>query len=244
MNTNVHTEPTLAVIMPVKNRLTLTRQTIETLFRTMTKPFKLVIVADDCNEETDAYIASLPDHVTKVFTNRPVGPGKARNMGMDAAGDADYYYHTDCDMYFLDGWYEKMLAVYQEIPQIGVLGGRKHPHHGVHETITYLGKQGATDVLMSDQQVGMSMLFSREVWQKVQQTYGGFKDNGYSPHTMGQEDTAFCLQVQELGYKVGSISPAVVLHCGIKNTFNMDTAGHPEELQQPFPEDCKYGIYD
>jgi len=236
---------TLAIVMPIKNRLTLTRQTIESLISTVNIPCKLILVADDCNKETIDYLYTLSStdliELIVIKSFKPLGPGKARNLGMNVAGEADYYYHTDCDMYFLDGWLEKLLTAYKDHKDLGVLGGRKHPHHG---EIAKIFDPKGYDIVISDQQVGMSMLFSKEVWNKVKEKYGGFKDNGYSPHTMGQEDTAFCSQVQELGYKVGSISPAVVLHCGIKNTFGMDTAGHPEELQQPFPVGVLYGIYD
>ena len=212
---------------------------MESLQNTLTPSpldYKIVIVADNCNLETEDYIQSLPKDIIKVSTRESVGPGKARNLGMLAAGEADYYYHSDCDMYFLPGWLDTLYRAYNTFPELGIVGGRKHPHHGVSD----IWEKNGIKVLISDQQVGMSLFFSKEVWGKI----GSFKDNGSSPHTMGQEDTAFCSMVQDLGYKVGSVDPAVVLHCGIKNTFNMDTAGYEDELKQNFPEGVKYGIYE
>ena len=49
----------IPIIMPVKDRLDLTKQTIDSLFRETSQPFKLIVVSDESTDETNNYLKSL-----------------------------------------------------------------------------------------------------------------------------------------------------------------------------------------
>ena len=155
---------------------------------------------------------------------------------MFMVGDCDYYYESDCDMFFLPGWFEKMIYTYQAFGEFGILGGRKHNAHADlgHQTI------GGYEVIWQNTQAGLSMFFSKEVWDKV----GKFVELESDPKSMGLEDGNYCDRAIALGYRIATVTPPVVLHCGILNTFNEPTSGADDELKQPFPEGVKYGIFD
>lgn len=219
------------VIIPVKNRKELTQQTIRTLQENSIFHHPIFIVSDNSNKETNDYLKSIEsDDIRVYYSDKDLGPGKARNIAMAMADDNLFYYHSDCDMYFLYRWDADLYTTYNEFyPKVGILGGRKHPHHGVEGTESNNGHS----IIYSDQQVGMSLFFSYRVWHDVGKS---FYEN--KPTEMGGEDTDFCNKAKEAGYKIASLQEPVVLHCGIKNTWNEHTAGHNEELKQEFPSDA------
>ena len=166
------------VIMPVKDRLRLTRQTVDSLFKNTFMPFRLIIISDGSNDETNDYLKTLTDKAKVVFMEESVGVGAAKNAGMAVAGDAEFYYITDNDMYFLPRWLETLFEIVRRFPKVGVVGGRTHDSHKVLDVIG--------DVKFTRQQVGSSMLIPRNIWLD----YGPFAH--FPKERTGGTDTAFC----------------------------------------------------
>ena len=215
----------LPIILPVKDRIELTKQTVDTLLKAE-YPFKLIIISDGSEEPTVNYLKTLTERAKVIFMNKNKGSSAAKNAGMSIAGDADYYYITDNDIYFTQGWLKTLVSVMDADPKIGILGGRNHSYHGTLSTI----KAGNQQVNICYQQVGYSMLIRKQTWYEA----GPYIQ--YDTQELGREDVTFCNKARETGWLVGHLSTPILFHCGMKNTFNADTAGHESERLQNFPE--------
>jgi len=215
----------LPIIMPVKDRLELTRQTIDSLFTNTQIEFRLIIVSDASEEPTNTYLRTLSKQVSLVFMPENKGPAACKNAGMSIAGDNEYYYITDNDMYYLKGWDKTLLEIMEKISSVGIVGGRNHGYHGIigHK------EEGGVKVQLTLQQAGFSMLIRKKVWLDC----GPFLH--YSSQELGRDDVSFCNKVREAGWDIAQPIEPVVFHCGIKNTFNKDTAGAASEQTQKFP---------
>jgi|GEM_PF-6796028 len=218
-------ENKLPVIMPVKDRLELTKQTVDSLFTNTQVPFYLIIISDASEEPTNAYLRTLSKQAKIIFMPENKGSAACKNAGMSIAGDSEYYYVTDNDMYYLKGWDEILLEIMEKFPTVGVVGGRNHGYHGI---IGYK-EAGGIRIQLTLQQAGFSMLIRKKAWLDC----GPFLH--FSPHELGREDVDFCNKVKEAGWDIAQPIEPVVFHCGIKNTFNQNTAGAESELTQKFP---------
>ena len=89
----------IAIIMPVRNRPKLTKQTVDTLFKNTTLPFKLIIVNDNSDDETNKYLETLGDKARVISMPESKGSGPCKNAGIAVAGNPDFYYFTDNDIY-------------------------------------------------------------------------------------------------------------------------------------------------
>ncbi len=217
--------------MPVKDRVDLTKQTIESLFKNTKHPFKLTIISDNSDEDTTKYLETLMIRsdwpIRTILMKDSKGPGAIRNTGMSVVDDSEFYYHTDNDIYFLEGWLTKMLKAMDDFPKVGILGGRTHPHHHFLE----VKENNNSRIKTCNQQYGYSLLIRKQVW----------KDAGpfffyKMPEGIGKEDVKFCDRAKDAGWEIAHMEPNTILHCGMKNTFGLDTHGHDLESSQKFPE--------
>jgi len=217
---------TLPIIMLVKDRLELTKQTINTLFATTKLPFNLIILSDNSNSETTQYLKTLDKKAKIIFMPYSTGPGSIKNAGLSIAGDNEFYYITDNDIYFLPNWLETLYKIMEIFPEVGIAGGRTHAYHGELETIS----KGGISIKTCNQQSGYSMLIRRKVWLDC----GPFL-HYEMPSGLGKEDTKFCQIATEYGWKIAHPVQPVILHCGARNTFGQNMVGLDTEDQQPFP---------
>lgn len=74
----------VSVIIPVKNRAGLLRQTLDNLLQQTCKPSEIIVVDD---HSTDDISLVIYDYITECIflNNKGVGPGAARNLGLSAA---------------------------------------------------------------------------------------------------------------------------------------------------------------
>ena len=217
------------VIMAVKDRPELTKQTVDTLFRT-TDPsmFRLIIVSDCSSQETNDYLKTLEDRAKVVYMEKPTCAPACKNAGMAIAGDSEYYYLTDNDMYFCEGWLDKLLKIMELFPSVGIVGGKGHDYHGAIS----LQEDSGVKIKTTLQQPGFSMLIRKKVWLD----YGPFIH--FERTELGRDDVRFCDLARNGGWEIAQPIEPVVFHCGMKNTFNTDPAGAEAERQQQFLVDA------
>ena len=214
----------IPIIMPVKDRIELTRQTVQTLFQNTKIPFRLIIISDASEEKTNDYLKSVSP-ATLILMPKNTGAASCKNAGMAIVGDNEYYYITDNDMYFMPNWLEALLKIMEAFPKVGIVGGRNHGYHGILEHKENQGIRIQTAL----QQAGFSMLVRKEAWLSC----GPFLH--YSPQDLGKEDVKFCNKVRAANWEIARPPEPVIFHCGIKNTFNVSTAGADSEMKQNFP---------
>ena len=215
----------LPVIMPVKDRIELTKQTIETLFKNTSSKFDLIIISDNSEKATNDYLARLGENAKVIYMPESKGGPVCKNAGMAVAGDSEFYYITDNDVYYMPKWDEVLLGIMDAFPQVGVVGARNHSYHGVVATKENKGIR----INLTLQQAGFSMLVRKKTWLDC----GPFLH--YQNVELGRDDVKFCDVVRGAGWEIAQPEKPVAFHCGIKNTFGKDTTGIADEQKQEFP---------
>lgn len=239
------TQQKVNIIIPVHNRLDLTRQTLETLVKnTPANLYTLHIVNDGSDKETSDYLKKFMEDggvhgtfSTLITNDEAISPGASRNKAWELIkkdGEVgEFVYHSDNDVYFTEGWLQKLIKVIQMAEKDGVLllGGGCHPYLQNNDTLQYnvltTGEGGTHNetciVGIKDAVSGYSQLMRTETWEK----YGPFDESmrGQEKKIAGSEDWAFCQKIVKDGFKVGSIEPEVVHHCGKTNTYGEPATG-------------------
>lgn len=222
------------IVIPVHNRLELTKQTIESLLKN-TPPdlYQLYIIDDLSTDGTREYLMDHANVMPIFFNNENIGPGASRNKVCDFITQrryrSKYLYHSDNDVYFTPGWLETLIEFYGPLfsfASIAVLGGSCHPYlqdktsHPIYNQKAELTrfKIGTKDAIS-----GYSQFMDWKVWDQ----FGPFDETmrGAEKKIMGSEDWAFCQKIIAAGYSVGSLTPEVVVPCGKTNTYGEPATG-------------------
>ena len=120
--------PSVSIVIPCHNGLSYTRACLHTLTETLPAWFRgeIVVVDDASSDGTAEFLASLrkKDPRVKVVRNRSNGGFLAAcNAGAKAA-KSDYLLFLNNDTVLLPGWLPPLLAVFDERPDAGVVGGK------------------------------------------------------------------------------------------------------------------------
>jgi GT2 family glycosyltransferase len=219
MNNKPSPPTALPVIIPNFNRLRLLEQTLTSLFENSVLPVYPIVIDNGSSVEVQANLQELADrHLIRLYAlGHKTGIGTCRNLGAAIAPPSEFLYFSDNDVYFETGWDKKMLDTLNRLPNLGILGGARHPHHGVVDILDCPAVH--TVVTLSDQQAGYSMLIKRSVWNQL----GPFKHT--KPTEYGQEDADLCNRFRAQNYLIGSLKPPVIIHCGITRADGTDTVG-------------------
>lgn len=98
-----------SVIIPAYNRASLLRQSVESVLAQEFRDFELVIVDDGSTDATKQVLHSFGDKI-RVFRQENLGPGAARNLGVQNS-TGDYIAFLDSD----DCWFPWTLATYARL---------------------------------------------------------------------------------------------------------------------------------
>lgn len=219
--------------MLVRNRPRLTKQSLDSLG---THEGMTVTVRNDrSNEETHSIIANWfwaneeSRWLSCVDPRAPIGTGEARNDVIRTSerkwGRGDYLYVSDNDVFFAPGWLEALIASYELAWKHGfkVVGAYNHPYHTPFGDAVWgdSGLPGYTCVVRQVNALAtQSMLMRWEVWDK----YGPFCQTPVDK-VCQSEDVDFTNRIVADGFKIGVVSPALVVSTGITNTFGEKIPG-------------------
>jgi glycosyltransferase involved in cell wall biosynthesis len=219
------------IVMIAKSRNLLTYQALSSLTaHTDQDLFNLTIVVDD----TPDLVLRRPDSnvvIVQIEPSRGI-VGLVRNIGADFArrywGPGDWLYFSDNDVYFHLGWLGNMVEVAEGDPYCRILGGARHPFHGVNSVTDVVDAQRSIE--HADAVAGYSMLMRWATWD----TYGPFDQHAVG---VGQsEDFAICQKINKANdYYVGYVSPPVLTVTGLTNTLGEKVPGW-EQLKALVPE--------
>lgn len=141
---------------------------------------EVIVVANGCTDGTKAYVESLGEPFKLVWFDEGLGFTKAINAGVKASTGTNIVLMNN-DVVLLDQpknqWREFLETPLKD--NIGMTGNLKIWDASVERMFL----------------VGFLVAFPRHIWDKI----GGF-DEEWSPG--GGEDIEFCLQVEQLGYKI------------------------------------------
>lgn len=181
------------------------------------------------NEEVRDIACASRNGVTGgvVFANPdcPKGTGPARNEVVEMSermfGRGNHLYLSDDDVKWLEpDWLKILTTAYDEAWSHGfrVIGGYNHPfNQPFAPAIRLQSRWNVNEVYALASQ---SMLMSWEVWDR----FGPFCDTP-AGKVCQSEDVDFCNRIRAAGFKVGVISPALLVNTGITNSFGEHIPG-------------------
>lgn len=214
------------IVMLVKDRPNLTRQSLNSLFKNTEQSQFTLTVVDDHSELETAKILLAHGHRPNVslrmneMDNRITA--QARNWGIRGAAlsfeNGYYLYLSDNDVFFTPGWLDKLILAYDTCEELGfkLIGGQNHPYHmPIAEVQTPYTKVFEYQAL-----AGTSQLMTWETWNQ----FGPLDETG-APGPCQGEDCLFGDRIRKAGFKLGAVYPPVVYDCGITQTGGNKSPG-------------------
>jgi GT2 family glycosyltransferase len=214
--------PPVTIIIPVHNRLDLTRPCLESVFETDIGAVRFeLIVVDDCSTDGAAeYLRSLGPRV-RIFTNK-TRRCFSQNINLAAPlAHGEYLCLLNNDTLVTPGWLTRLLAAARKDSTLGVIGNRHvTPGSGVlnHAGMVFDANRNPIHLHLGQPADFPPALVSREFqsvtgacWLVPKALFlelGGFDPafkNSY-------EDVDFCLRVRAHGRKVFYAAESVVYH--------------------------------
>lgn len=215
------------ICMIAKDRPRLTAQAVLSLRdNTPADMYNLTIIDD--GGDTPMYREFNGANVASVRLPKSKGiVGFVRNLSIQVSeaywGRGDYLYLSDNDVFFHPKWILRMIAAFKACESQGlrVLGGVRHPYHGINSRLTNAGVQS---VVLTDAVAGYSHLMRWETFDK----YGPF--DAHAQGVCQSEDFAFCQKIIQDGGKVGYLEVGCLYNCGLTNS-----EGKPAVGSEAFP---------
>lgn len=219
------------VIVLVKDRPRLTYQCIQSLVENTETEITVVIVDSDSKSETREiireWVHAFPTSVASISLHQSNEvAGQNLNLGAYWAEKywerGKYLYFSGNDMYFTEGWDEKMLVEWEHLHSFfKILGGSTHPYHKPNQI--YPGYAEDTQIHTHDAVAGCSHMMRWETWDK----YGPY--DAHAPGIQQSEDWKLCNDIVQDGGLVGTVFPNVVYDCGLTTTFGEVALGADEK---------------
>lgn len=210
-----------SIIMPVWNRLELTRDCLTALSQIKDQPeYEVIIIDNGSTDGTKEFVSELKGDVQIILNDQNLGFAKACNQGARAASGR-YLVFLNNDTIPQPGWLSALVSEVEAHPEVGIVGSKLlYPdgtvqHAGVvrdleHRLPYHVYKHVPGDHLAVNQRrefqivTAACMLIRRAIFEEV----GGF-DEGY---VNGFEDADLCLKVRERGGAVVYQPRSVVVH--------------------------------
>lgn len=212
----------------------LLEQTLRTLYDHTPPSQFTVTMIDDRHGGIDlpgALIDRLNDYCCVAVT--PWGVvGGLKNLGAYWSeryfSRGEWLMFIDDDVAFFPGWLHRMIAASEAVNQVRVLGGVRHPYHGINNVMQYAkltnGAYAPGQILdlssgcesgkieLTDAVAGYCHFMRWSTWDRFGPYAANAKGTGQS------EDFQFCRKVVDAGGAVGYLSPPCMAHCGLTNS--------------------------
>lgn len=118
-------------MMVTYNRLELTKQTLDNLFKVTKYPFRLIVIDNNSEDETLSYLRYYLSNIKSEYfidhkiipLQKNVGIAKGRNVALLNVDQNDKYMATiDNDVILPDNWLNNCIAVMEADPRYGMVG--------------------------------------------------------------------------------------------------------------------------
>jgi GT2 family glycosyltransferase len=209
-----------SIIIPVHNRVALTQQCIDTIFREPPGvPFEVIVVDDGSTDSMQELLAGYGDKVKVVRREAASGFATACNDGA-AAASGDYLVFLNNDTIPQPGWLDALVDYAERHSRAGVVGSKLlYPDGTVQHAGVIISQEGFPRhiytgfpgdhpaVNKSRQFVAVtfaSALVRRNLFEQV-----GRLDTAFRNST---EDVDLCFRLQERGHEVHYCHESVVHH--------------------------------
>ena len=182
------------VITPARNEEQFIERTVQSMVQQTVRPQRWVIVDDGSTDRTAELVgryAAHHDFICLVRMERDAQRDFAKKVGAFNRGLAelhdleyDFIGNIDADMSFGADYFEKILAVFEHEPTLGLSGGIVHTRYtDAFKTYDYT----------LDSVGGKVQLFRRECFEEI---------GGYLPLALGGEDATAEIMARQHGWQV------------------------------------------
>jgi glycosyltransferase involved in cell wall biosynthesis len=188
------TSPAVSVVIPCFDQARYLPEAVDSVVAQTFGDWEIVIVddgsPDDTVAEAERLIATHADRRIRLVRQANAGPAAARNAGI-AASTGRYVLPLDADDQLYPTMLARTVAALERDPGIA-LAYSDFEHFGAAERRITVGAWDL-DALAYSNQLGISSLYRREVWDAV---------GGYNPAMRdGYEDWDFWISVAERGFR-------------------------------------------
>ena len=217
------------IVLITKNRERLLRQCLDTLYANTPEDQFNLLVVDDGSEPITGSASAVEEcflnhsNMRLITLIKSIGiVGWLRNVGASASeryfGRGEYLCFIDNDIAFRPNWLQKMMFVMENQYPV-ILGGYRHPFHGVNQELN--GWQ-STDAV-----AGYMHFMKWQAWDD----WGPYDD--HAKGVCQSEDFKICQDIIKKGGEVGYIHPPVIVNCGITNSMGEPAVGSESFLRLP-----------
>jgi GT2 family glycosyltransferase/glycosyltransferase involved in cell wall biosynthesis len=230
--------PQVSLLIPVHNRVELTRACLDSIFRHVDPDIAVeIIIVDDCSTDGTAdYLSSLGDRI-RVLRNEARGCFGHNINKAAAVARSDYLVLLNNDTEVTPFWLRHMLDAVRADRTIGVVGNRQlYPSTGnINHAGVVFDEQCRPVHLYPDKPAdfppanisrdfqtltGACLLVPRAVFREL---------GGLDPEFRnGHEDTDFCLRARQRGYRVRYVAGSVIYHHIGSSRGRYDSEGENE----------------
>ncbi|MCR5545521.1 MAG: glycosyltransferase [Lachnospiraceae bacterium] len=208
------------IVVLTWNGLDYTKQTLDSLFeKTTYDNYEVVVVDNASTDGTKEYLRSL-DNITLYENEENLGFVRGNNVAIDKIKDGDIVLLNNDMIIIQEDWLDKMQETAYSADDIGVVGCRLINEEGMFlhaGTViypeTYWGQQvggGQDDVgqYQYDRDVQGIVFACAYIKREVLDKVGGLNEKFFSYF----EDTDYCLQVKDAGYRIVNCGEATMIH--------------------------------
>src|SRR4030066_804481 len=173
----------LPVVISTYNRLELLKQTLESLQKNTYNDLEIIVIDDASNDDkkTIKFLNEQKEITFYLFHNKAT-IAEVKQKGFESVTRGKYVYFSDDDVYFEKNWDVKLIKVLETFPDIGVVGGRHHPHHVIFDKFKF----EEDEILICEQQAGYSLMLRQKDYKAI----GGYEVSNRTKD--GGEDTLVC----------------------------------------------------
>jgi glycosyltransferase involved in cell wall biosynthesis len=209
-------EPTVSVIMAVKNGGHEVRQAVESILNQTLTDFEFIIINDGSTDETLKVLAEYQDPRIHVYSQENEGLARSLNRGLSLAVGT-YIARQDHDDISLPTRLEKQVAYLKNHPDCGLLGtaaeiwgpdgplNRRHEHPQDAATLTF-------DLIFNNPFVHTSWMFPSKVI-----SYIGFYT--IDPEREPPEDYEYVSRISQQ-FSVANLADAMVIYREFPNSLS------------------------
>ena len=212
-------QPLISFIIPVFNRLDLTRDCLKSLEQTVKGHAWEAIIVDDCSTDgTAEFLASLPSSSYRVLRNETKQSYAVSNNRAAATARGEFLCFLNNDIILTPGWLEPMLIAFDRFPNVGFVGNvQRNPRTGRYEHMgmvfsnrqhlccgRYFPFKPFRGYTSWQAVAAACCLIRRSVFLEAD----GFDES----YVNGCEDMDLCLRLGQAGYKHYVATDSVIYH--------------------------------
>jgi len=224
--------PLVSILIPVHNRLDLTRACVASIFDTASAsvPFEILVIDDGSTDGTAGYLDTLGPNVAVIQNETRKSFAEKINLAASVAR-GEFLCLLNNDTLVTSGWLEKLLAAVRNDPGIAVVGNlHLTPETGlINHAGMVFNAQGFPVHLYRGQPADFRPALVSQEFQTVTAACWLvakriFLDlGGFDPVFKNSfEDVDFCLRARQGGYKIFYAADSVIYHHGLSTPGRTD----------------------